>query len=267
MRVGWIGLGAMGLGMARCAARAGHQVTGHTRGRAAHQALADDGGRLSESLDEVARDADVLCVNLFNDDQVRSVLYGDGVLAKLKPGALLVIHTTGDPALSRRLQADAPSIEVVDGAFSGSPQQAAAGELTLMAGGEDRAWARAEPLFAAYAEFRRHVGPLGAGMQLKLINNLLFAAQIRLAADTYRMAADAGFSAQAVSEVLSRCSGASRALAILGRDGRAADNLAGMRIYVEKDVETALRIAEAAGVDCGAVGEVARRFSGSASTN
>lgn len=262
MRVGWIGLGAMGLGMACCAARAGHQVTGHTRGRPEHQALAADGGQLSASLDEVAGQAEALCVNVFNDDQVRSVLYGDGVLGRLQPGALLVVHTTGDPALSRQLQADAPKgVEVVDGAFSGSPQQAAAGELTLMAGGSEAAWGRAEPLFAAYAEFRRHVGPLGAGMQLKLINNLLFAAQVRLAADTYRMAAEAGFAAETVSEVLSRCSGASRALTILGRNGRAAENLAGMRIYVEKDVETALRIAGTAGLDPGAVGEVARRFS------
>ena len=262
MRVGWIGLGAMGLGMARCAARAGHQVTGHTRGRPEHQALAADGGRLSKRLDEIVGDADAVCINVFNDDQVRSVLYGDGALGKLRPGALLVVHTTGDPALSRQLQADAPAgVEVVDGAFSGSPQQAASGELTLMAGGEVPAWRRAEPLFAAYAEFRRHVGPLGAGMQLKLINNLLFAAQVRLAADTYRVAGEAGFSAEVVMEVLSRCSGASRALSILGRNGQAADNLANMRIYVEKDVATALRIAEAMGLDTGAVGEVARQFS------
>lgn len=261
MRIGWIGLGAMGLGMARCAARAGHEVVAHTRGRPEHQALVADGGRLSTDLDEVAAPAEILCVNLFNDDQVRSVLYDDGVLAKLRPGAILVVHTTGAPDLSRRLQADAPAgVEVVDGAFSGSPQQAAEGALTLMVGASDTAWPRVEALFSAYGEFVRRVGPLGAGMQLKLLNNLLFAAHVRLAADAYRIAIDEGLAATTVAEVLARSSGASRALALLGARPGAPDDLSTMRKYVEKDVETALRIAEAAGLDLKSVGAVAGAF-------
>lgn len=261
MRIGWIGLGAMGLGMARCAARAGHDVVGHTRGRPEHQALVADGGRLSTELYEVAGPAEILCINLFNDEQVRSVLYDDGVLARLQPGAILVIHTTGAPELSRRLQADAPAgVEVVDGAFSGSPQQAAEGALTLMVGASDRAWPRVEPLFASYGQFVRRVGALGAGMQLKLLNNLLFAAHVRLAADAYRIAIDEGLAADSVAEVLARSSGASRALAILGARPGAPDDLSSMRKYVEKDVETALRIAEAAGLDLKSVGMVAAGF-------
>jgi len=173
----------------------------------------------------------------------------------------LIVHTTGDPALSRQLQADASAgVEVVDGAFSGSPDQAASGDLTLMAGGTDAGWTRAEPLLAAYADFRRHVGPTGAGMQLKLLNNLMFAAHVRLAADAYRIAADQGFSPETVMEVLSRGSGASRALSILGRAGKVEANLANMRIYVEKDVATALASAENAGLDLKAVGDLARSF-------
>ncbi|CAN7320300.1 NAD(P)-dependent oxidoreductase [Phenylobacterium sp. LjRoot219] len=260
MRIGWIGLGAMGLGMARCAARAGHEVTGHTRGRPEHQALVADGGRLSPDLDAVAASAEILCINVFNDEQVRGVLYDEGVLGKLQPGAMLVIHTTGAPDLSRQVQADAPAgVEVVDGAFSGSPQQAAEGALTLMVGASDAAWPRVEPLFDAYGAFVRHVGPLGAGMQLKLLNNLLFAAHVRLAADAYRIAIDQGLAVETVAEVLARSSGASRALALLG--ARAVpDDLSSMRKYVEKDVETALRIAAAAGLDLKSVGEVARSF-------
>ena len=261
MRIGWIGLGAMGLGMARCAARAGHDVVAHTRGRNEHQALVGDGGRLSRNFEEIAAGAEIVCVNVFNDDQVRSVLYDEGVLGMLRPGTVLVIHTTGAPELSRRLQADAPDgVEVVDGAFSGSPQQAAEGALTLMVGASESAWPRVEPLFAAYGEFVRHVGPLGAGMQLKLLNNLLFAAHVRLAADAYRIAIDEGLSAATVAEVLARSSGASRALAILGARPAAPDDLSTMRRYVEKDVQTALRIAKAAGLDLKSVGEVAQSF-------
>lgn len=261
MRIGWIGLGAMGLGMARCAARAGHEVLGHTRGAPAHQELVADGGRLSPDLHAVAAHAEVLCVNVFNDDQVRSVLYEDGVLAQLRPGVILVVHTTGAPDLSRRLQADAPDgVEVVDAAFSGSPQQAAEGKLTLMVGAGDSAWPRVEPLFAAYGEFIRRVGPLGAGMQMKLLNNLLFAAHVRLAADAYRIALDEGLAAATVAEVLARSSGASRALALLGARPGAPDDLSSMRQYVEKDVETALRIAAASGLNLKSLGAVAASF-------
>lgn len=261
MRIGWIGLGAMGLGMARCAARAGHQVVAHSRGRPEHQALLADGGRLSRNFEEVTAGAEIVCVNVFNDDQVRGVLYHDGVLAMLSSGTILVIHTTGAPELSRQLQADAPAgVAVVDGAFSGSPQQAAEGALTLMVGADDAAWLKVEPLFATYGEFVRRVGPLGAGMQLKLLNNLLFAAHVRLAADAYRIAIDEGLSAATVAEVLARSSGASRALAILGARPDAPDDLSTMRKYVEKDVETALRIAQAAGLDLKSVGETAQSF-------
>jgi 3-hydroxyisobutyrate dehydrogenase len=261
MRIGWIGLGAMGLGMARCAARAGHQVVGHTRGRPEHQALVSDGGALSRDLPAVVNGADIVCINVFNEHQARNILYGDRLLASLAPRATLVLHTTSDPSLARQLAADAINgVEVIDAAFSGSPDQAAAGALTIMVGGNSGAIARIQPVLETYGEFVRHVGATGAGMQLKLINNLLFAAQVRLAAEVYRIAATAGFAAETVSDVLARCSAASRALAIIGRDGRVARNLDAMRIYLEKDIATALGGAEAAGLDLGILGTVARNF-------
>jgi 3-hydroxyisobutyrate dehydrogenase-like beta-hydroxyacid dehydrogenase len=258
MKIGWIGLGKMGLGMARCAARAGYEVVGHSRARPEHQALVTDGGSLTLDYPDIAGNSDVVCINVFNDEQVRSVCYDDGVLAQLKRGTVLVVHTTSDPSLSRQLQTNAPrGVEVVDGAFSGSPAQAASGELTMMVGASKEAWARVQPLFATYAFFCRHVGSTGAGMQLKLLNNLLFAAQVRLAAETYRIAETSGFAAETVADLLARCSGASRALDIVGARGQVADNLERMRIYVDKDVATALSIANSAGVDLGILGAVA----------
>jgi 3-hydroxyisobutyrate dehydrogenase len=259
MQIGWIGLGNIGLGMACCAARAGHQVTGHSRGRIEHQALVTSGGRLTSEYLEVVSDADVVCINLFNDDQVRSVLYDCNVLQRLRPDSILVVHTTGEPALSRRLQADAPvGVEVVDGAFSGSPAQAASGELTMMVGGSERAFNCLQPLFSTYASFVRRAGPIGAGMQLKLINNLLFAAQVRLAETAYQLAVGEGFAVDAVADIVARCSGASRALEIVGAHGQITENLARMRPYLDKDVATALRSAQRDGIDLGVLGDVAR---------
>jgi 3-hydroxyisobutyrate dehydrogenase-like beta-hydroxyacid dehydrogenase len=259
MQIGWIGLGNMGLGMACSAARAGHQVIGHSRGRAEHEALVANGGHLTSEFMEVVREADVVCINVFNDDQVRSVLYDCNVLRRLKANSILVVHTTGEPALVRRLQADAPiGVEVVDGAFSGSPAQAAAGELTMMIGGSERACDRVQPLFSSYSSFVRRAGPVGAGMQLKLLNNLLFAAQVRLAETAYEVATNEGFAVDAVADILTRCSGASRALEIVGARGQVRENLARMRPYLDKDVATALRSAQRDGLDLGVLGAVAR---------
>lgn len=258
MRVGWIGLGMMGLAMARGAARGGHDVIGFTRGRSEHRALLDDGGRLAIELQAVADHAEALCINVFDDSQLRQLLYADGLLAALHPGTLLVVHTTGDPRLVRALADEVPAgVEVIDGAFSGTPEQAVAGTLTIMAGGSGGAVERVRPLFDCYASFVRHVGPTGAGMQLKLINNLLFAAQVRLAEDAFRLAQESGFDAETVAEVLGRCSAASRALAIVGEGGRVAANVERMHFYTQKDVAVVADVARAAMIELGLLGKVA----------
>lgn len=94
MRIGWIGLGAMALGMERCAARTGHTVIGHTHGRAAQEALLTDGGSVSADLAMVVTDTDIVCINVFNEEQIGSVLCDDGVLARLSVGSTLIVHTT-----------------------------------------------------------------------------------------------------------------------------------------------------------------------------
>ncbi|MDB5430253.1 MAG: 6-phosphogluconate dehydrogenase NAD-binding protein [Caulobacter sp.] len=261
MNVGWIGLGMMGLGMASCAARAGHRVVGHSRGNPDHAALKAAGGGLDADARAVAAGCEVLCINVFTDDQVRDVLYGQGVLESLSPGAVLAIHTTGDPAVARDAQAAAPEgVSVLDAAFSGTPAQAAAGELAIMAGGEAGAYAKALPVLASYGRLVRHVGPLGAGQRLKLINNMLFAAHVRLAAEGYSLAERQGFDAEMTAEVLAACSASSRALAIIGDGGRVAENLARMRFYLDKDMEVARRLAAESGLDLGLIGEITDGF-------
>jgi 2-hydroxy-3-oxopropionate reductase len=262
MRVGWIGLGAMGLGMARCAARAGHMVVGHSRGRETHQALIDDGGRLEPQLSTVAEAAEVLCINVFNDDQVRDVLYKQGALKALGSGAVLVIHTTGDPALALDAHRAAPAgVQVIDAAFSGTPAQADTGALAVMAGGDPAAFAQVEPVLQSYGALVRHVGPLGSGQKLKLINNLLFAAHVRLAAEAFALAAREGFSPRMTAEVFNLCSSSSRALQIIGDGGRVQENLARMRFYLDKDLELARRLAADQGLELGLIGEMTAAFS------
>ncbi len=251
----------MGLGMACAAARAGHEVTGHTRGRAEHERLTAAGGVLRRDLASVVDGKDAVCINVFDATQVSDVVYTHGVLSRLAPGTMLILHTTSAPDLATKIAHDAPvGVTVLDCAFSGSPQQAQAGALTLMAGGDAAAFTRAEPLLTTYASYLRHVGPLGAGMRLKLLNNLLFASQIALAGDVFRIAGETGMQAAVVADVISRSSGASAALGILARHPQPTTGSEGMRTYLRKDVASAIAAAESEGLDLGTLMQLTRNL-------
>ncbi|MCB2076154.1 MAG: NAD(P)-dependent oxidoreductase [Novosphingobium sp.] len=263
MRIGWIGLGAMGLGMARCSARAGHAVVGHTRGNPAHAGLIADGGRLERDLAATVTGCDLVCLNLFDTAQVEDVLFGQALLAGLAPGTSLVLHTTSAPHLATGIASAAPTgVTVIDAAFSGSPQQAAEGALTMMAGGREADFARVAPVLATYAVNLHHVGPLGSGMRLKLLNNLLFGAHLSLAREAFRLAAETGISAPALAEVISGSSGASAALAMLGRHQPPGEISEGMQRYLAKDIVSATAAAMAEGLDLGLLETVASAIIG-----
>lgn len=256
-RVGWVGLGAIGLGMAQSAARAGHKVTGHTRGKTEHESLLQAGGQLACELQKVVQDKDVVCINVFNAEQIHDVLYTQGVLEMLSPETVLILHTTSAPVLIRQVASELPPVvKVIDGAFSGSPAQALEGTLTVMAGGDEDAFELAEPILATYASYLRHVGPLGSGMRIKLINNLLFASQIALASDVFRLAEETDIDAKVIADVIGRSSGASTALTLLSRHERPAVGSEGMRSYLEKDVQSALQAAESEGLDLGRLAQL-----------
>ena len=205
------------------------------RGKPEHRILEAEGGQLNLDLLAVAADKEVVCINVFDAGQMEDVLYANGVLGQLAPGTVLILHTTSAPQLAIDIARHAPpGVTVIDGAFSGSPQQAAQGALTVMAGGDPTVFLNAEPVLASYASYLRHVGPLGAGMRLKLINNLLFGAQIALVSDAFRLARETGIEAEVLADIISRSSGASTALSILSQHrppGAASEN---MRAYLRR---------------------------------
>ncbi|MFT3968513.1 MAG: NAD(P)-binding domain-containing protein, partial [Sphingobium sp.] len=135
MRIGWIGLGAIGTNMVRRALGAGHRLTVFARGKGLEEVIAE-GAWTSGDYRALAAQSDVLAICLFNDIQVRSVLFEEGALASMRPGSVLAIHTTGSPGLAREIGALAPEgVEVMDATFSGGPHTVLAGELTAMVGG------------------------------------------------------------------------------------------------------------------------------------
>ena len=199
MRVSFIGLGNMGLGMARNLLKAGIETTVFdVRGEPVQSAVSA-GATAAASCADAAAQADVVCVAVFSEQQVRGVLTGagddPGVLATAAPGTVVAVHSTISPAAIRELAAAAGErgIALIDVAMTGGGDVAAGeGSLTFMAGGPDEALATARPALDAMARAVFHVGPLGAGVSAKIISNFLGTSNVALVREALRMAAGAG---------------------------------------------------------------------------
>lgn len=260
MKVGWIGLGEIGRHMALRTLSQGHVLTAYDRG-AGKQDLAAAGARMSADYGEIARQADVLCLCLFSDAQVREVLFGGGTLAAMQPGSVLAVHTTGSPVLARELGDRAPAgVRVLDACFSGGPDETARGELTLMVGGETAALEAARPVLSAYASRINHMGPLGSGQTLKLLNNLVFATNLKQAAEIVAMAEVQGLDPGLAAKVICESSGGSMAMGLLQR-ASPDQILAASRHYMVKDVKAAADAAQDAGLDISSFGATIAFFS------
>jgi 3-hydroxyisobutyrate dehydrogenase len=195
MRVGWLGLGAMGAPMAGCLARAGHPVVAYdiVAGRAA--ALAADGVQAAESVAGAVRDAELVAVMVATPDQVDEVLFGPGgAAAALAAGTVVIIMATVGPEVVAEVAARlGGGVAVVDAPVSGGVQRAAAGDLLIMVSGADDAVGRARPLLDVLARSAPVVGPApGDGQRMKLVNQLLCGVHIAAAAEALAFAESLG---------------------------------------------------------------------------
>jgi 3-hydroxyisobutyrate dehydrogenase len=205
-RVGWIGLGAMGLPMAGNVARAGHDVTAYDidPGRAA--SLADDGVKPATSISQAATRAEVLVLMVATPAQVDGVLFGeDPATSSLDPGAVVMIMATVGPAAVQRWveRLGQQQVEVVDAPVSGGVRRAAEGDLLVMVGGADSAVQRVQPVLDAMAGHAPVVGPApGDGQKVKLVNQLLCGVHIAAAAEALAYAEALGLDAAATWQVI-----------------------------------------------------------------
>jgi 3-hydroxyisobutyrate dehydrogenase-like beta-hydroxyacid dehydrogenase len=204
------------------------------------------------------RDAQVVLTVVFDDEQLRAAALGPaGLIAAMPAGAILVQHTTCDPATMTLLAETAArrGISVLDAALSGNPRDVAAGQLTVWVGGEEQALAAVRPLLDCYASPVMFAGPVGNGQRIKLINNALFVAQVGLAVDAVRLAGSMGISEEQILAAVAQGSGASRALSSVAWIGADA---VGTRLgeLMSKDISVVRAIAERAGADLGLIGQV-----------
>jgi 3-hydroxyisobutyrate dehydrogenase-like beta-hydroxyacid dehydrogenase len=169
-------------------------------------------------------------------------------------GSALVLHTTGSPRTveSIAIRAAPLDVEVVDAPVSGGPHHAASGTLTLFVGGADDTVVRVRPVLGCYGDPVLHVGPVGAGQKVKLVNNALFAAHIGLLAGSVELAAQLGVSESALLTALPHGSAASRVLDIVAAAGGSVSSFidtAGE--FVGKDVAVIRGVAAELGSDLG----------------
>jgi 3-hydroxyisobutyrate dehydrogenase len=209
MQVAFLGLGVMGYPMAgHLKAKGGHDVTVYNRTGAKAQTWAGEhGGKTAATPAEAAKGQDIVFACVGNDDDLRSVTLGpQGAFAGMKKGALFVDHTTASADVARELhtKAKALGVDFIDAPVSGGQAGAENGVLTVMCGGEDAAYARAEPAIAAFARSCRLMGGPGAGQLTKMVNQICIAGLVQGLAEGIAFAQKAGLDAAAVIDVISK---------------------------------------------------------------
>ncbi len=207
MKIGFVGLGAMGLPMAINLVTAGHKVSGFDLDAAALDRLAAAGGHAATSALEAASSSDFLVLMVVNGDQAHDVLFGAGkAVDALPPGACVIACCTQSPAQARALgEALAErQLALLDAPVSGGVAGAEGGNLTIMASAPAHVFDKARPLLDVVGTNIFHVGEEhGAGSTAKLINQLLCGVHIAAAAEALQLAEAAGVDPQAVFNIVS----------------------------------------------------------------
>lgn len=210
MRIGFAGLGSMGLPMAVNLVRAGHQVTAWNRTASRGEAVREAGGRVAGSAAEAAAEAEVLVTMLADDEAVEGVVFGEeaapeGILHALPRGAVHASASTISVALSRRLaqaHGEAGQAYVAMPVF-GRPQAAEARKLTVVAAGPAAARARCRPVFEAVGQAAHELGDdASAANVVKLAGNFLIAAMMEGVAEAYALARKSGIEAARFLEIV-----------------------------------------------------------------
>lgn len=257
MRVGFIGLGSQGGPMARQIIDAGYHTTLWARRPASLQPYADTAAKVAGSPAELGASSDLVCLCVVGDADVEEVLGGDtGVLAGIAEGGIIAVHSTVHPDTCRKLAktAETKGVSVIDAPVSGGAPAVAQRRLLVMVGGEPEVLERCRPVFETYANPIVHLGGLGSGQVTKLLNNLLFTANVATAKTTLALGSALGIAPASLCDVITRGSGTSAALnSIAGLDGSLdmIKQVAGA--LLRKDVRLVADLAEKANASPGAV--------------
>jgi 3-hydroxyisobutyrate dehydrogenase-like beta-hydroxyacid dehydrogenase len=252
-RIGFVGLGIMGSLQAANLARAGYELTVYNRTRAtAEDWVAEHGGTVADSPAAVGAASDVVISMVVDGDQVREALLGeDGVVQGAAAGVLCVDMSTIAPEQTRAIGAELAEhgLSMLDAPVTGSSPKAQDGTLTIMAGGDGADYARAEPLLRVMGELVLHVGALGQGEMIKLINNSVAAANAATVGEALIVGQRTGVDLDALVQVMAKGSGGSAMLTLKSGPMREHDYTTLFKLeHMLKDVRLCLDEGQAAGV-------------------
>jgi 3-hydroxyisobutyrate dehydrogenase-like beta-hydroxyacid dehydrogenase len=206
-RIGFIGIGMMGHGMAKNLLAKGFPLTFKAnRNRSNLEDLLAAGAKEATSNAECARASDIVFICVTGSPQVEEIVYGkDGLLSAARPSLIVVDTSTAEPASSAKIRADlaAQGVKLIDAPLARTPKEAEEGRLNTMVGAEPEDFKALEPVLKAFCENIFHVGPPGHGHVLKLVNNMMamsFAASI---AEAFAVGAKAGLDLNKLYDVVS----------------------------------------------------------------
>lgn len=208
MKIGFIGLGVMGQHMARHLLAAGHEVTVYNRTASKAAAwVAENGGRRAETPQALARGQDIVMACVGNDHDLEQVTLGQsGAFQAMEPGTLFVDHTTASADIARRLNSAAQErgLGFIDAPVSGGEAGARAGTLTVMCGGNQSDYDRAENAIAAFAHACRLMGPSGSGQLTKMANQICIAGLVQALSEGIHFCQTAGLDVDGMLDVVSQ---------------------------------------------------------------
>lgn len=207
MKVAFIGLGVMGFPMAGYQQNAGHDVTVYNRTTAKAQKWAEQyGGQFASTPSAASKGADVVMICVGNDDDVRSVVYGDdGIINGLVKGALIVDHTTTSHQLALELneKCEEAGLGFIDAPVSGGQAGAENGALAIMIGGDADHLAKGLPAIEPYAKTITHMGEVGTGQLTKMVNQILIGGVLQGISEGFTLANKTGLDLPKVIDAIS----------------------------------------------------------------
>ena len=208
VKAAFIGLGVMGYPMARHLKAKGHDVTVYNRTSArADKWVSENGGTAAPTPRDAAKGQDIVFACVGNDDDLAQVTIGpDGAFHAMQSGAVFVDHTTASATIARNLSGAAreKGFAFLDAPVSGGQAGAENGQLTVMVGGEQAAFDRAEPVIQSFARACRLLGPAGAGQLAKMMNQIAIAGVVQGLAEAVHFGKSAGLDVAAVIDVISK---------------------------------------------------------------
>ena len=253
-RVGYIGLGIMGSGMARNLLKAGFTLTVWNRDPAKAQALAAEGAAVGSDPADVAARSDIVITCVSDTPDVEAVLLGDaprGAIHGLRPGSLVIDMSTISPQATRMISEKlaARGVGMLDAPVSGGSEGAARGTLSIMIGGEAEQVARARPLFEAMGKAITHVGGHGDGQMVKLVNQILVVVNALAMSEALLFAQAGGLDLRKTLDAVKAGAAGSWMLSNRGPQILDRDFRPGFTIDLQqKDVRLALQAADQLGV-------------------